>query len=254
MKGKADKSRKKQKEEDEKNKVLLQKQLQNLSNKADNIQKMMEKGKDTIILRINYPFTEFGLADASCPMLIPSSLTNSKNILIKDRDNETKEGWAYLQKSLIEATKAQNGLNSNGNEQHTNTYIVNPDSRNGNDLQSKTQNTHKILKEIFMKMETNRAELVASGFLFDKEDIISEQQDVLPPDQFSNFHQISNVMKSLQYLEPDVSGNLDLEQVKQGDLHEVSKEQSQSLIEEVEYKVLYLYLCLYSYLYFVYKI
>ena len=65
--------------EEDKNKLLLQKQLKNLADKTEHIKKMMKRGKDTIVLRIGPEFVQFGFADQKEPFMIPSRLVHEES-------------------------------------------------------------------------------------------------------------------------------------------------------------------------------
>ena len=63
--------------DEDKNQKLLKKQLKNLNDKTKHIQKIMEKGKDTVVVRIGVQFTEFGFANWDSPLIIPTNLISA---------------------------------------------------------------------------------------------------------------------------------------------------------------------------------
>ena len=65
--------------QEDKNKLLLQKQLKNLADKTEHIKKMMKRGKDTIVLRIGPEFVQFGFADQKEPFMIPARLVHEES-------------------------------------------------------------------------------------------------------------------------------------------------------------------------------
>lgn len=75
--------------EEDKNQKLLKKQLKNLTDKTEHLQKIMEKGKETVVIRIGVKFIEFGFANSEFPFLLPNNLvmTSKWDSPLKDSTN-----------------------------------------------------------------------------------------------------------------------------------------------------------------------
>jgi actin-related protein len=87
--------------EEDKNQKLLKKQLKSLTDKTEHLQKIMDKGKDTIVIRIGVKFTEFGFANSELPFIIPTNLISVTNWDASSKDTKNSGGtWQKLKKQI----------------------------------------------------------------------------------------------------------------------------------------------------------
>jgi exonuclease VII small subunit len=101
--------------EEDKNQKLLKKQLKNLNDKTKHIQKIMEKGKDTVVVRIGVQFTEFGFANSDSPLIIPTNLISaakweSLEMNPKRSMNNWEKASKYIENAKLELNEIQNKI------------------------------------------------------------------------------------------------------------------------------------------------
>lgn len=174
----------------------LKRQLQNVNDKTKNIKKMMEKGKDSIIITLSSRYIQFGKADSEFPYMIPFSL---------------------VKKSMY---------NSNPNQKETNCNTM------INLLKNKDKNEEELnkrLEEIYSKLETERKELLDLGFLHlerksDEDSEFVNEQTIID-DKFSNYQFFRKMCEEFSQNDFEIEE----EKEEQNNLNQIDK------IEEEEY-------------------
>ena len=206
--------------EEDKNQKLLKKQLKNLNDKTEHIQKIMEKGKDTVVVRIGSHFTKFGFANSDSPFIIPTNLISKANWVSPcDNSDNSRGAWMKATRNIQtlrdELNQLQNGIQP-GTSLSVGAIELTPENQDesiSNEHENQVTEKKQILKQkeaelemAFNNIESIKEEMLANNFLPNEMELekVLRFQDAINRNEHSNFTFLNKVLESMNTLKQEV--------------------------------------------------